>query len=394
MNIKELYDKRASLWEDMKDFLNTHTQANGTMTAEDAAAYERMEADMKSLSDQIERMQRLTEMEDSMKQPANSPIIERPMNGGEVKTGRASDEYRKGFEAYLRGRSIGNELSPMVEGTPSSAGYLVPIEFERRVIDALAEQNVIRSVANVIRTANDRKIPVALTHGEATWMGEGAAYIETKPTFDQLTLSAFKLGRMTTISEEMLQDAMINVEQFLQEDIVRSFATAEESAFCTGDGTNGPTGIFTASGGQVGVTSAKAGEISADDLISLVYALRIPYRRNAKFLMKDATVAAIRKLKDGNGVYMWQPAMTNGQPDRLMGYDLLTTAYAPDIAAGALSVAFGDFKYFWIADRMGMTVQRLNERYADFGLVGFRATERCDGKVVLPEAIQILKMKA
>lgn len=393
MNITELYNKRASAWEEAKNFLDTHTQENGTMTAEDAATYEKMEADISNLSKQIERQQRLDEMENAMKQPTSDPITNKPMNGDEVKTGRASDAYRKGFDAYLRGKSF-SDFSPVVEGTPANGGYLVPEEFERQVVAALTDQNVIRSVANVIRTANDRKIPIALTQGSATWMGEGDAYTESAPTFDRKVLGAFKLGRMTLVSDEMLQDSMINIEQFIIDDMVKAFAATEEAAHCVGDGTDGPTGIFTASGGQTNVTSAKAGEISADDLISLVYALRAPYRRNAKFIMKDATVAAIRKLKDGNGVYMWQPALTNGQPDKLLGYDLLTTEGAPAIAANALAVAFGDFKYYWIADRMGMTVQRLNERYADYGLVGFRGTMRGDGKVILPEAIQLLKMKA
>jgi hypothetical protein len=120
----------------------------------------------------------------------------------------------------------------------------------------------------------------------------------------------------------------------------------------------------------------------------------LAYRRNAKFLMNDATVAAIRKLKDGNGVYMWQPALTSGQPDKLLGYDLITTSHAPDIESGARVAAFGDFSYYWIGDRTGLSVQRLNERYADQGVIAFKAFERTDGKVVMPEAIQILKMKA
>lgn len=117
------------------------------------------------------------------------------------------------------------------------------------------------------------------------------------------------------------------------------------------------------------------------------------YRRNAKFLMNDATVSAIRKLKDGNGVYLWQPALQAGQPDKLLGFDLVTSPYAPTMAAGALPIAFGDFNNYWIGDRMGRTVQRLNELYATNGQIGFVATERVDGKVILPEGIQLLQMK-
>ena len=110
--------------------------------------------------------------------------------------------------------------------------------------------------------------------------------------------------------------------------------------------------------------------------------------------MNDATVAALRKLKDGNGQYLWQPSVQAGEPDKLLGYDIETSPYAPTIAAGALAIAFGDFKNYWIADRSGRTVQRLNELCSTNGQVGFVSTERVDGKIILPEGIQLLKMKA
>lgn len=110
--------------------------------------------------------------------------------------------------------------------------------------------------------------------------------------------------------------------------------------------------------------------------------------------MNEGTVAQIRKLKDGNGAYLWQPSVQAGQPDRLLGYELYASPYVPAAAASALSIAFGDFKNYWIADRAGRTVQRLNELYSVNGQVGFIATERVDGKVILPEGIKLLKMKS
>ena len=109
--------------------------------------------------------------------------------------------------------------------------------------------------------------------------------------------------------------------------------------------------------------------------------------------MNDATVSLIRKLKDGNGAYLWHPSVQAGEPDKLLGYDLYTSPYVPTVAGGALTIAFGDFKNYWIGDRGGRTTQRLNELYATNGQIGFVATERVDGKVILPEAIQLLKMK-
>lgn len=179
-------------------------------------------------------------------------------------------------------------------------------------------------------------------------------------------------------------------------EFARAFGIAEEQAFCVGTGStnNQPTGIFTANGGTVGVTAAKTNEISVDEIISLVYALKSPYRRNACFLMNDATVSMLRKLKDGNGVYLWQPSVQAGKPDHLLGYEIYTSPYVPTAAASALTIAFGDFKNYWIGDRAGRTMQRLNELYATNGQIGYIATERVDGKVILAEGIQLLKMHA
>jgi HK97 family phage major capsid protein len=310
----------------------------------------------------------------------------------EEKTGRASNAYKEDFGAHLRGkRPVHNVLS---EGVQADGGYLVPEEFERQIVMGLDEANVVRGLAKVITTSAERKIPVAATHSEAKWTAENGAYTESDPTFDQKTIDAFKLTDLVKVSIELLQDSAFDLESYIAAEFARAFGIAEEEAFCVGTGTGQPTGIFTANGGQVGVNAAGSTAVTADELISLVYALKSPYRRNAKFLTNDATIAAIRKLKDGNGVYLWQPSLQAGEPDKLLGYDLYTSPYVPQMEAGAYSVAFGDFKNYWIADRAGRTVQRLNELYSTNGQVGFVATERVDGKVILPEGIKLLKMKA
>ena len=187
---------------------------------------------------------------------------------------------------------------------------------------------------------------------------------------------------------------MFDLEDYIAKEFAYAFGVAEEQAFCVGTGNGQPTGLFTKDGAQVGVTAASATAITADEIINLIYSLKAPYRKNAKFLMNDATVSALRKLKDNNGQYLWQPSVQAGQPDRLLGYEIYTSPYVPTIAAGAYAIAFGDFHNYWIADRTGRTVQRLNELYSTNGQVGFVGTERVDGKIILPEGIQLLKMKA
>ena len=401
MTIKELFTKRANLWENAKDFLNTHQDENGLMSAEDAATYDKMEADIQDYTAQIERMERQAKIDAQMSAWNGSPLIGAPGAGTrqpEARTGIASDNYAEDYNCYLRGRALVHNV--MSEGVDANGGYLVPTEFERQIVTALDDNNVIRSVANVIKTAAERKIPVAASHVAAQWTAENGAYTESNPTFAQKAIDAYKETALAKVSIELLQDSMFSVEAYLANEFGRAFGILEEEAFCVGTGTGQPTGIFNAYddnapvGGEINVITGTSGAVKGDDLISLIYALKAPYRKNAKFLMKDSSVAEIRKLKDGNGVYMWQPSLQAGQPDKLLGYDLLTSAYAPEIAANALPVAFGDFHSYWISDRSGITIQRLNELYSANGQVGFIATKRCDGKTILHEGIQLLKVKA
>ena len=392
MTINELIQKRAKVWETAKNFVDTHENENGILSAEDSATYGRMEQEIEDLTAAIDRQPRADAREQELNKAMNQPLTGRPSQKVEEKTGRASNAYKEDFGAHLRGkRLVHNVLS---EGVQADGGYLVPEEFERQIVTGLDEANVVRSLAKVITTSAERKIPVAATHSAAQWTAENGAYTESDPTFDQKTIDAFKLTDLVKVSIELLQDSAFDLEGYIAGEFARAFGIAEEEAFCVGNGTNQPTGIFTANGGQLGVTAANQTSITADELISLVYALKSPYRRNAKFLMNDATIAAIRKLKDGNGVYLWQPSLQAGEPDKLLGYDLYTSPYVPQAAADAYTVAFGDFKNYWIADRSGRTVQRLNELYSTNGQVGFVATERVDGKVILPEGIKLLKMKA
>ena len=395
MTITEMRNKRAALWNTMEGFLNTHRNDMGVLSAEDDAIYTKMERDLDAMTNEIKRMERRDAIEAELNKPLNTPITEMPEKGAGLKpekVGRASDAYKEDFDRHLRGRTLLHNV--LSEGVDADGGFLVPEDFERDIVNALDEENVIRSLAKVITTQHERKIPIATGHSTAQWTAENAAYTESNPSFGQKQIDAFKLTDLCRVSVELLQDSAFDIEDYLMKEFARAFGIAEEEAFCVGTGTNQPTGIFTAKGGTVGVTAASATAITVDEVISLVYALKSPYRRNAKFLMHDATVSLLRKLKDSNGAYLWQPSVQAGEPDRLLGYEIYTSPYVPTVAAGTLSIAFGDFKNYWIGDRAGRTVQRLNELYATNGQIGYVATERVDGKVILSEGIQLLKMKA
>ena len=316
MTILELREKRNKAWEAAKAFLESHRTEKGTLTAEDDATYTQME----------------------LNRPVNQPLTNKPGSGRgeEPKTGRASDEYRKAMLDAFRSnfKRVSNILQ---EGVDADGGYLVPEEYDHRLIDTLSEENIMRRLATTITTSGEHKINIAAT----------------KP------------------------------DQF-----GKALGNAEEDAFLNGDGTGKPLGLFAATGGGT-VAGTLTAAIKSDDMLDLVYALKRPYRKKASFIMNDKTLSSLRKLKDNNGAYIWQPSYQAGEPDRVLGYAVHTSAYAPEDA-----IAFGDYKYYNIGDRGTRSFSELRELFAGNGMIGYVAKERVDGKLILPEAVQILKLKA
>lgn len=393
--ILELREKRAKAWEAAKAFLDTKRNDSGLLSAEDAATYDKMEADVVALGKEIDRLERQAALDAELNKPVNSPITGKPgvPRGEEPKMGRASDEYRKAMLDALRCnfKRVSNVLE---EGVDANGGYLVPDEYDRRLIDGLTESNVMRSLATTITTSGEHKINIAATKPAASWIEEGGALTFGDATFDQILLDAHKLHVAIKVTEELLYDNAFDLEGYILDQFSKALGNAEEDAFLNGDGVGKPLGIFAASGGgQIGVTTAGQ-TIVADEIINLVYALKRPYRKNAVFITNDQTLSIVRKLKDDTAAYIWQPSYQAGEPDRLLGYPVYTSPYVPTLAAAKPVIAFGDFSYYNIGDRGTRSFAELKELFAGNGMVGFVAKERVDGKLVLPEAVQIMKVAA
>lgn len=387
MTIKELMEKRAKVWEGAKAFVETHAGENGILSAEDNAAYLKMEKEIEDLTIAIDRQQRADRMEQELNKPVSSPLTGKPGSGsaGSAKTGRAADEYKSAMIGAFRSnfRNVSNILQ---EGVDADGGYLVPEEYDRRLIDVLEEENIMRSLGTKITTSGQHKINIAATKPAASWIEEGGSLTFGDATFSQIYLDAFKLHVAIKVTEELLYDNAFNLENYIITQFGRALANAEEDAFLNGDGTGKPLGLFAVTGGGT-VAETLTAAVKSDDVLSLVYALKRPYRRKASFILNDQTLASLRKLKDNNGAYIWQPSYQAGEPDRLLGYTVHTSAYAP-----ADAIAFGDYSYYNIGDRGTRSFAELKELFAGNGMVGFVAKERVDGKLVLPEAVQILKL--
>ena len=401
MKIIEMREKRTKLLAAMDGFLDTHRNEKGVLNAEDDATYAAMEKDLADLTNEIKRMERREAIDAELSKPVSTPITGKPMNGAaggeKEKTGRAADTYKSNFWNVMRSKApMPQVINALQVGDDAEGGYLVPDEYEHKLIEALEEENIFRRLAHTIQTdSGERKIPVVASKGTANWIDEEGPYVDSDDNFTQITIGAHKLGTTIKVSEELLRDSVFNLEDYISREFARRIGAREEESFFTGDGNGKPLGVLADAGGaEIGVTAASATAITADELMDLFHSLKTPYRKNAVWVMNDATIKAVRKLKDNNGQYLWQAALTAGAPNTLLGRPVYTSAYMPTIAAGAKSVAFGDFKYYWIADRQGRTFKRLNELYAKNGQVGFIGSQRVDGKLTLTEAIKVLQQKA
>ena len=389
MTILELREKRNTAWNAAKAFLDSHRTENGTLTAEDDAAYSKMEQHIADLGKEIYRLERQEAMEAELSKPVNTPLTSKPATGKqkEEKSGRASDAYKSGMLTALRTnfRKVSDVLQ---EGVDADGGYLVPEEYDHRLIKTLKDGNIMRHLGHIITTSGEHKINIAATEPAAAWIEEGGALQFSDASFAQILLDAHKLHVAIKVTEELLYDNAFNLENYIIEEFGKALSNAEEDAFLNGTGVGQPLGLFAATGGgQVAGTLTAA--LKADDLFDLVYALKRPYRKNAAFIMNDRTIALVRKFKDSNGAYIWQPSYQAGEPDKILGYNVYTSEYAPEDA-----IAFGDYSYYNIGDRGTRSFKQLTELFAGNGMIGFVAKERVDGKLILPEAVQILKLRS
>ena len=396
--ILDMRKKRGDIWDKAKAFLDEHSGENGLMNAEDTTTYERMEQEVVDLGHAIEREERALELEREMNAPVAPEMTSRPEQKRETKRGIASDAYKDAFWKQMRDieRHSAEVRNALQIGELTEGGYTVPDEYEHTLVEALQEENIMRGLVHVITTASgDRKIPLVTSKGSASWVEEEATIPESDDAFGQITLSAHKVGSMIRISEELLHDSAFDLAGYISNEFARRVGAAEEDAILTGNGTHKPTGLLHATlGAETGVTAAAVAAITADELIDLQHSLKAGYRRKACYIMNDATVKLLRKLKDGNGQFMWQPGLLLGQPDTLLNQKVLTSNFMPLPAAGNKAILYGDYSYYWLADREGRSLQRLNELYAATDQVGFKITQRVDGRLILREAVKCLAMKA
>lgn len=407
--IIELRNKRNTLWEQTKNFLEEHRGENGLVEAGAVKQYNKMASDVQALGEEIKRLEDQMELDAKLSQATSAPVhtdIKEGKRDG-MQRPTASTKYSEAFWNMMRGNNSLEVRDALSVGVDQNGGFTVPDEFERQLVQALEENNIFRTIAKTIHTnSGTRTIPIATDSGSASWIEEGAAIQESDMSFSQETLSAYKLGCMIKVSNELLNDSAFDIAAHIAQRFGVRFGNAEEDAFINGTGPSAnpsttpsqPTGILTSLTATAGNTTANATTVDFDNIYKLYYSLKSPYRKKAAFLCNESLLLQLMLLKDKNDNYIWKPSLDIAKPDTILGRPIYTSSYMPAIEGTAAKdknkkvLLFGDFSYYWIADRQNRTLKRLNELYAVTDQVGFIGTQRVDGKLILPEAVQVMAL--
>ena len=368
-----------------------------------------LEASFEALEREDEEVAALTEEVAALKARLDSgAAAARPALSGAKAGGGGESPF---VERYLRkGLEAGVELKALSGTSDSAGGYAVPEEIDQQIDKLLTSISPIRAIANVVRVGSAGYRKLVTTGGTPSgWVAETAGRPETDtPAFEEIAPPFGELYANPAASQAMLDDAAFDVESWLAGEIATEFARAEGAAFVAGSGVNRPKG-FLASPTSIqvdslrpfgtlqhintGVSGGFPASAPQDVLIDLVQSLRPPYRQGAAFVMNSATASRIRKFRTDDGAFLWQPGLSAGQPDTLLGYPVVEAEDMPDVAADSLSIAFGNFRAgYLIAERT--ETQILRDPFTNKPFVHFYATKRVGGQVSNSEAIKLLKFAA
>ena len=379
-----------ALGQAFEEFKATHTAELKAL--KDGAATGDLKAKLEKVEAALDTHQK--EIEDAHTKLAASQL-------GAPGAGLRDKEYSAAFQAHMKRGEVQAALN---KGTDADGGYLAPIEWDRTITDKLTLVSPIRQLATVqtISTSGFKKV-FNLGGTSSGWVGETAARPGTNnPTFGALDFIPGEIYANPSTTQQILDDAEINLESWLAAEVQTEFAKQEGKAFVSGDGVNKPFGMLTYVTGAANaakhpfgaiavVNSGAAAAITADGIMDLIYSLPSAFTGNARFTMNRKTQGLIRKLKDGQGNYLWQPSYVAGQPATIAGFPVTEVPDMPDVAAAAKAVMFGDFKQgYLIVDRIGVRVLRDNLTNKPY--VSFYTTKRVGGGVQNPECLRALNI--
>jgi len=402
MTIKELNEKRAALVAQSRAILERATAEGRAMSDEEKANDTRIWNDIQSLREQADRLKSIEANEAELNQRNGEPVIaDGPAPTGKPANLRASEEYRTAFTDYLKTGVMNHAEARAVlqADSDTGGGYFLPEQMTGNIIQALDNQLFFRGLSTVIQVNGSNSVgAVALDAdpSDAEWTGEiSSTSLDTTMAFGKRELNPRLIAKRIKISQKLLRN-LPSIESFVQSRLAYKLAVPQENAFLNGTGANQPLGVFTASANGIPAsgtydisTDNTTTAITADGLKNIKYALPAQYRRGASWLFHRDAIKIISKLTDGLGGYLWQSGIAAGDPDRLLGLPVYESEYVPNtFTTGQYVGILGDFKQYYIAESLGMSVQRLTELYAETSQVGYIIRAEVDGMPALPAAFR------
>lgn len=380
--LRQLKDQRDALVTEMRSALDEATKRDGGLSADDDAKIKRYDEDIAALD------QRMSTVAEAIERAAaENGVVARALASQANPVDERTNDVDAQLRSFLRGERRDLVIAParrdLTKGSATAGGNTVPTTFYGQLIEHLIEvSGVLAAGATVLETASGEsmEMPVTTAHSTGALTTEGSAISESDPAFAKRTLGAYKYGTLIQVSRELVEDTGVDLQGYLAMQAGRAVGNALGAHLVTGSGNSQPSGIITTA--SAGVTGAETGgAFTADELIDLYYSVIAPYRnsRQCAWLLKDASVATMRKLKDDGGAYLWNPATAPGQPDSFLGKPVFTDPNVAAIGAGAKSVAFGDMSRYFVRLAGGVRFERSDEFAFNADLVTFKAVVRGDG---------------
>lgn len=439
-SLKELAEERAALAKQNQELLDKADADGRTLTAEDEQEWDNRDKEIDRLGDEIGK--RTAHETRKQRQQSLAGELERPLprqiaalapgataNGdgasltldfgragkislaelaaahperGKVIQARASDSYRLAFNAFLRGEGTAEQLG-LVVGSDPHGGYLAPMSFISTLIKFLDDDVTLRRLGTVLPPTSAKSVGLLsydTDPGDADWTAEVPASDISEDTamrFGNREMAPHQLTKLLKASQKLIRASILPIDTFIAQRLAYKFGITENKAFLTGSGSQRPLGVFTASNDGIAtsrdVTASATTSFNADDLINTQESLKDAYQQKATWLMHRDARKMARKLKDGNGQYIWQPGLSGGAPDTILNRPLVTDENAPNtFTTGQYVAMFADFSFYWIQDDIGLEIQRLGELFALRNQVGWLGRKFTDAMPVLGEAFARLKL--
>lgn len=396
--VKELLERRANIWEKAKELIDRVEAEGRDFNTEEQSQYDKMMGEMDELAKRAKRLEEKQRFEAQMSMPINEPVRAIPTDQKEDRGKDLMPEFR----AFIKTGVISPELRALqVDPATQGGNLLPPQQFVAELIKEIDDAVFIRRLATVIPVNTSDSLGASTLDtdlDDADWTTEVQSITEGTMTFGKRELKPNQLSKLVKVSMKLLRTSAIPVESLVSQRLAYKFAITEEKAFLLGSGTGEPLGLFTVS--TDGISAARdvpstGGNITADSLIDAKYALKAQYRNGAQWIFHRDVVKLIAKLKDNDDQYLWRPGISLGQPDTLLNLPVNESEYAPNTVAVDNYVGIiGNFRYYWIAELMGMELQRLNELFAQTSQVGFIGRMWVDGAPVLESAFARIKIAA